>query len=266
MSLPTAFTLQCSPVELAALASVAGASWLVGLPDPFAELTAEELDGRVAEALRRLQEDGHCARDGAGRWRLAPRLNLLVESLVRATSCLCIGVSGAREVFMAYYGGGPRLLRVDVHPERGCLATMDPDPPEQALLDLLEFPQSPPRDGRPFELPPGALGPLRSLGSREWIAEELVRMTGRPVAAALAGTLLAPRRAGVVTVLRRFSEGGWIGEGINFLEGGHDLWRLRPVRHGQDEWTEVRPMGGAALMEDLSALARQFTPVLGARG
>lgn len=261
MSAPTTFTLRCSALELAVLASLAGCRFLVGLPDPLATLTAEETDAGAARAVQSLLRDGHCVRDTAGRLRTAPRLQLLLDSLVQASSCLTLGVIGAREFFQAFYAGGPLLLRVAVDPVHGCMATLGADGPE-GMLAALEFPHPPPAEPRAFELPPATLARLRAEAAvaPEWVMEEVVALTGRRESAAFARTLARPRRAGGVTVLRRFSEAGWIGEGLNFLEGGEDLWRLRPVRRGYDEWIEVCAVGGLLLSDDLQAMARQFAP------
>lgn len=266
MTAPTTFTLRCSPVQLAVLAALAGCRFLVGLPDPLGHLTAEDLETAQAAALRGLQADGHCGRDPAGRLRIAPRLQLLLDSLTRASSCLCVGVIGAREFYQAYYAGGPMVLRVAVDPVHGCLCTLGADGPE-AVLAALEFPQPQPPAARSFELPAHALARLRAEAefSLQEGMDEAVRMTGRREAAPFVRTLARPRRAGAVTVLRRFSEGGWLGEGLNFLEGGDDLWRLRPVRRGTEDWIEVCAVGGLTLAEDLQALARQFAPARGAR-
>lgn len=261
MSTPTTFTLRCSALEFAALAALGGSRFLVGVPDPLASLTGEELEVASARAVESLLKDGHCLRDTAGRLRPAPRLSLLLDSLVKASSCLCLGVIGAREFYQAFYAGGPLLLKVAVDPTHGCLATLGADGPE-GVLAALEFPHPSPASVRPFELPSHTLARFRAEAAvaPEWVMEEIVATTGRRDSQAFARTLGRPRRAGGVTVLRRFSEAGWIGEGLNFLEGGDDLWRLRPVRRGFEEWTEVCAVGGLALSEDLQALARQFSP------
>ena len=260
-----AFT--CSTVELTCLASLLGATAILGVEDPFAGWLAEEVESAWQTARQRLAERRALALQPDGRVALDTRVAALVGTCARPQASLIVShvAAGGQPARYRYHVG--RHLAVEAVEEAGAWR-LRALPGAQAVCDRIGqvwgLSRQPAAPGAALTLPHDALRQARP-AALEGGADAAGQVLARPgidgaAAAALAAALAGPLTAGALVALS-WRETVWEVAGMGLLEGVTGLWRLRCFRRLGQAWVEATPCDAAAAAAEIRRLMNRVLPV-----
>lgn len=260
-------TISCSPVEAAFLASLLGASTLVGMADPFHGWLADEIeaawgDTRQALAERRFIEvrpDGKIVMDSGvaaliETWASA-EASLLLTCTANGESTALRNYHLTKDMAVAQWPSDAGAIRIA--PLQGAAAVY------REIGQFWRLANQSAAPGVRCSLREAAFTQARTLatGQGPKAAAAVLAQARLPEAttAALAETLAAPVANGALAATARRGA-AWDAAGMGTLEGSAGLWRLRAFTQDGENWVEVIPCSAAEARSELRRVLNRVLP------
>lgn len=259
--------ISCTPIETAFLASLLGASTLVGMADPFHGWLADEIEAAWGDARQALAERRFIEVQPDGKIVMDAGVAALIQTWASAEASLLLTFAGneepavlrnyhlTKEMAVAQWPSDADAMRIT--PLQGAAAVYREIGQFWRLADQNAVP------GVRCSLREAAFIQARALaaGRDLKVAAAVLTQARLPeaTAAALAETLAAPVATGALAAMARRGA-AWDVAGMGILEGMAGLWRLRAFTKDGENWVEIIPCNVAEARSELRRVLNQTLP------
>lgn len=244
-------SVTCSAAELGFMASLLGVPSLIGVPDPFSGLLAEQVNEAWVSVRQALASRGLLHISG-GMTAVDDSVAALLVTCGAPDASLIVtwSASGKQPIARVYHLTAALSVEVVAHPDpTTCelIPLTDTNVVGEKIVDLFGLTALPSPSAPPGTLPEPALMQARQVLQEQGAnaADQFLQQSGlgAETALALRQTLAAPIGNGAVANLtRRNAE--WEAGGFGVLAGENGAWLLETRTQGGSPWVAVTPCAG----------------------